>query len=311
MKKLDMNMIIGVLCAAGLVFLFSKWGAEIIFGPKVEHHASEDGHDDGHVAQAYTIDTGASEGHSDATDAANPAVFLAAANAETGEKIYKKCAACHKLDANGTGPMLGGIGGKAAGSVEGFAYSAAMLESGLTWDAPTLFKFLGDVKGTVPGTKMSFAGIKNEQERADLVAYLMGDAFDAAAFAAEAAAPAEEAHSEEATGEEATQTTAALPAGDAAVGENVFKKCKACHSVEAGKNGTGPSLAGIIGKSAGTVEGFKYSQAMAESGLTWDEATLAAFLANPKAVVAKTKMSFAGLKKEDEIANVIAYLAQH
>jgi cytochrome c len=100
----------------------------------------------------------------------------------------------------------------------------------------------------------------------------------------------------------------AMADGDAAAGEKVFKKCKACHTLEEGKNKVGPSLHGVMGRAAGTLEGFKFSSAMSESGLTWDDETMAKFLAKPKDLVAKTKMSFAGLKKEDDIENVIAYL---
>ena len=100
----------------------------------------------------------------------------------------------------------------------------------------------------------------------------------------------------------------ALAEGDAAAGEKVFKKCKACHSLEEGKKKVGPSLFGVMGKPAGAVDGFKYSKAMLASGLTWDDETLAKYLTKPKALVPKTKMSFAGLKKEADIANVIAYM---
>ncbi len=100
----------------------------------------------------------------------------------------------------------------------------------------------------------------------------------------------------------------AMADGDVKAGEKVFRKCKACHALEEGKKKVGPSLYGVIGRAAGTVEGFKYSSAMTESGLTWDDETLEKFLAKPKDVVAKTKMSFAGLKKEDDIENVIAYI---
>lgn len=100
----------------------------------------------------------------------------------------------------------------------------------------------------------------------------------------------------------------AMAEGDAAAGEKVFKKCKACHSLEEGKKKVGPSLFGVMGRAAGTVEGFKYSKAMLASGLTWDDETMAKFLTKPKTLVPKTKMSFAGLKKEDDIANVIAYI---
>lgn len=100
----------------------------------------------------------------------------------------------------------------------------------------------------------------------------------------------------------------ALADGDADAGAKVFNKCKACHTLEEGKNKVGPSLFGVMGRAAGAVDGFKYSSAMQESGLTWDDATMAKFLAKPKDLVAKTKMSFAGLKKEDDIENVIAYI---
>lgn len=98
--------------------------------------------------------------------------------------------------------------------------------------------------------------------------------------------------------------------GDAAAGEKVFKKCKTCHSLEAGKNMVGPSMAGIIGRAAGTVDGYKYSDAMAGSGITWNEDTLKQFLADPKGTVAGNKMTFPGLKKEDDLENVVAYLKE-
>lgn len=105
-------------------------------------------------------------------------------------------------------------------------------------------------------------------------------------------------------------SSAAFADGDAAKGEKVFAKCKACHSLEAGQNKVGPSLAGLFGRKAGSVEGFKYSDAMVNSGITWDEAQLSKYLENPKETVAGNKMSFPGLKKEDDREDVIAYLKQ-
>jgi cytochrome c len=102
-------------------------------------------------------------------------------------------------------------------------------------------------------------------------------------------------------------------AQDAAAGEKVFAKCKACHVADEDKNKIGPSLMGVIGRTAGTHPGFKYSKAMADAGaggLVWDDANLTSYLHDPKAMVKGTKMAFAGLKKDDEIANVIAYLKQ-
>ncbi|MGH6946909.1 MAG: c-type cytochrome [Kiloniellales bacterium] len=100
----------------------------------------------------------------------------------------------------------------------------------------------------------------------------------------------------------------ALSAGDAAKGERTFNKCKACHSLEAGKNKIGPSLHGLFGRTAGTVEGFKYSQAMADSGVVWDEETISEYLADPKWFIPGNKMTFVGVRDEDDRQDVIAYL---
>jgi len=100
-------------------------------------------------------------------------------------------------------------------------------------------------------------------------------------------------------------------AGDAAKGAKVFKKCKACHVADSAKNKVGPSLQGVVGRAAGSVGGFKYSSAMSgfgASGAVWDAATLDTFLTKPKALVKGTKMSFPGLKKPSDRADVIAYL---
>ncbi|MCY0095618.1 c-type cytochrome [Hoeflea ulvae] len=100
--------------------------------------------------------------------------------------------------------------------------------------------------------------------------------------------------------------------GDIDAGEKVFKKCKACHAVgEGAKHRVGPELNDLFGRVAGSAEGYKYSKAMmaaGEEGLIWDDANVARYLAKPKDMVKGTKMAFAGLKKDDDIANVLAYL---
>ncbi len=104
--------------------------------------------------------------------------------------------------------------------------------------------------------------------------------------------------------------TGVANAADVEAGEKVFKKCKACHTIEAGgKNKIGPNLHGILGSEAGTVEGFKYSKAFKEASFTWDETELAKYLADPKGYLKGNKMAFPGLKKEEDLANVIAYMS--
>jgi cytochrome c len=96
--------------------------------------------------------------------------------------------------------------------------------------------------------------------------------------------------------------------GDPAAGEKVFRQCQACHVIDAEQNRVGPHLVGIIGRPSGSVEGFKYSDAMANLGIVWDEETIAAYLANPREYVKGNRMAFAGLRDPQQIADVIAYI---
>jgi len=102
-------------------------------------------------------------------------------------------------------------------------------------------------------------------------------------------------------------TTGAQAEGDAVAGKKVFNKCRACHSFDAKKK-IGPTLADVMGRKAGTVEGFRYSKAFQASDVVWDEASMAAYLAAPRKFIKGTKMAFAGLRKPADIANVIAFL---
>ena len=122
---------------------------------------------------------------------------------------------------------------------------------------------------------------------------LFGPAFLAAAFLASSSAQA---------------------AGDAVAGKKVFNKCMACHDAKTDTDKVGPSLLGVIGRTAGTLESYlaKFSDNMKEAGaggLKWDEANLTAYLRDPKAVIPKGKMAFPGLKDDADLANVIAYLS--
>ncbi|HEY0202846.1 MAG TPA: cytochrome c family protein [Acetobacteraceae bacterium] len=101
---------------------------------------------------------------------------------------------------------------------------------------------------------------------------------------------------------------AARADGDPALGKVQFNKCAACHSAKAGENKIGPSLHGVVGRPSHSIDGFSYSDAMKAYNVTWTDEELNKYLENPRGVVVGTKMIFVGLKKEDERANLIAYL---
>src|SRR3954463_3212431 len=111
----------------------------------------------------------------------------------------------------------------------------------------------------------------------------------------------------------AASVLAALPAQaqDAAAGEKVFAQCRACHQIgETAKNAVGPVLNGLFGRKAGMIEGYSYSPANKNSGITWDEATFREYIKDPKAKIPGTKMTFPGLKDPKQIDDIVAYLKQ-
>lgn len=93
-------------------------------------------------------------------------------DAQRGAEVYRRCAACHSLERNRTGPKHCGLLGRRAGTVAGYDYSPAMREAGFIWDEAALDRFLSDPMRTVPGTKMGYAGVRDAQQRADLIAFL-------------------------------------------------------------------------------------------------------------------------------------------
>ena len=230
--------------------------------------------------------------------------LLASADIAKGEASFKKCAACHTANqggANGIGPNLYGIFGKDVGKhAAGFAYSDALAGKGGKWDWATMNEWLTSPKTFAPGTKMTFAGLSDATERANVMAYLnsLGSNLPLPAVPEVAAA---------APGGDAA---AAPVVGDAAKGEQVFKKCASCHTANAGgANGIGPNLNGVAGSKIGAhAAGFAYSDALKGKGGTWDDASLDAWLTNPRGFVAGNKMTFAGLSSAQDRADVIAYL---
>lgn len=158
---------VGALCGTFLVYLLIGMAAEGIY-----HTGGEGGEGE---AQAYTVDTG-SETEVEVASADGGAAFAdlyAAADAAKGEKLFKQCAACHKVNgSNGTGPHLDGVVGRDVGKVDGFTYSAAVAGHGGVWTPEEINNFITNPKGYIEGTKMGYAGMKKGEDRANVIAYL-------------------------------------------------------------------------------------------------------------------------------------------
>ncbi|WP_315760302.1 c-type cytochrome [Sphingomonas sp. Y38-1Y] len=109
-------------------------------------------------------------------------------------------------------------------------------------------------------------------------------------------------------GAAAVALPAGPPPGDAAKGKVAFARCAACHAVVPNKNGVGPSLAGVVGRKAASLPSYRYSPALQKSGLTWNEATIARFIAGPSKLVPGTKMMAPAVSNPQDQANIVAYL---
>lgn len=160
---MTMTKILGGFCGAFLVFLLGGFGAEFIYH---EQHG-----DDHH--QAYTIDTGADEAAEEVVEVAFADVY-ATADASAGEGEFRPCRACHQMEegANGAGPYLAGIVGRAVEGANGFGYSGALASATDTWTPEALNAFLENPGDYASGTSMSFNGIRDVEDRANLIAWL-------------------------------------------------------------------------------------------------------------------------------------------
>lgn len=162
----------GAFIGALLFLMLANWGASAIYnvGP-----AGHGGHGEDEIAQAYTIpvpetvDAGA-DGEEETVDFE---ALMASADLAQGEREWAKCRSCHQLNGNdGVGPHLNGVVGRDKASVAGFNYSSAALDMPGEWTHENLFDFIENPRGYMPGTSMSFAGIRDNQARASLIAFL-------------------------------------------------------------------------------------------------------------------------------------------
>lgn len=106
----------------------------------------------------------------------------------------------------------------------------------------------------------------------------------------------------------AVAVSSSASGADVEHGKKIFRKCKTCHFIDKEKNKIGPHLVGIFGRKAGSVEGYKYSKAMKAANVVWDEKTIDEYIAKPKKFIPGNRMTFAGLRKEEDRADLIAYL---
>ncbi len=163
---MTMTKTLGALCGALLVFLLGKWAADSMYGFY--------GHDK-HHAEAYVIDTG-----SDDADPVEEAIELAfadvyaAADASAGERLWRQCQACHALEPgrNGTGPYLHGVVNRDKHSAEGYEYSDGLLATTGAWTPENISDFIENPREYAPGTKMAYNGMRDIEDRANLIAYL-------------------------------------------------------------------------------------------------------------------------------------------
>jgi cytochrome c len=289
------NTIAGWTLFGGIVALgLSSLSAHYFLADK-EHRPEKMGY-----AIEGVVEEGAEGGAAAELPLAN---LLAAGDVAKGEAVFAKCKACHTAEqggANGIGPNLYGVVGEAvAAGRGGYAFSDALKAKGGKWDFASLNEWLKNPKAYADGTKMSFAGLPKGEDRANVILYLnsLGSNLPLPAPEAVPAAGA------------APAATAAL-VGDAAKGEAIFAKCKACHTVDqGGANGIGPNLFGVYGEAvAGDRGGYAFSDALKGHGGNWDDATLDQWLTSPAKFAQGTKMTFAGISDAQQRADVIAYL---
>ena len=326
MSTMEINKMVAALLTVGVVAAFSHFMAEVIMHPQIPAEPS-------YVVAGAAPEEPAGDAAADTMEE-DLAVLLAEADEGAGQAVAKKCTSCHTFDqggANRVGPNLWNTIDQPIANADGYSYSDALKGlSGESWTYASLNDFLKNPKGFAPGTKMSFAGLKKSDDRASLILYMRNQSDSPAplpepsAAAAPEEAPGEEAAAEapaeDGTGEAeaaeaagvaaASGVVALLAAADAGAGEKAAKKCTSCHTFDqGGANKIGPNLWNVVDKPIASVEGYKYSDALTGmAGDTWTFDSLDAFLAKPKDFAPGTKMSFAGLKKPEDRANLILYM---
>lgn len=169
---MTLTKVAGAFCGALLIYLLGAWAAEEIYHTGGGHGAYGE-----EAKKGYMIEVPEAGAPAEVEEGPSLEELLAVADVDKGAKVFAKCKACHKLEdgGNGTGPHLFNVVDRAVGSVDGFAYSGALVAVAQTWTAENLDGFFENPKKFAPGTKMTFTGLKKPADRANLIAYLQAN----------------------------------------------------------------------------------------------------------------------------------------
>jgi cytochrome c len=313
MDSLEVNKGIAAVLTAGIAFFLAGTIGDLL----VSNREPEK------TAIAIEMPTGGPSGGGAAAPAGpgNINGLIATADPAAGEAFTKKvCVACHTFNqggAAGVGPNLYGVLGAPHGHMAGFNYSDALKSKQGPWTYEELNDWLYKPSGYAPGTRMAFAGIPSDKQRADVIAYLRSLSPNPQPLPKAESAPAAAPAAAPPAGAQAPGTQGGLPPlapllakADPAAGETYTKTiCVACHTFnEGGAAGVGPNLYGVVDSPHGHMAGFNYSPAMKAKQGPWTLDELNEWLFKPAAYAPGTRMIFPGIPNAQTRANVVDYL---
>ena len=306
MDSTELNKVMAAFLTAGIVF-----GLGGVLGGKLIHSEHPE-------KPAFTIVSALPEGVSAGPKAVPIAALLAHADAAAGATdAGRQCGSCHSFTKGGAtmvGPNLYNVVMSTIADTPGYDFSSALKGKKGKWTFDDMNAWLKDPKAYAPGTKMAFAGINSDKQRADVIDYLRTlsdsplplppvpkEAPAGAALATDSGAPAG------ATGPSFTEL---VGQADVKLGEQASQRyCSACHGFDQGGAAlVGPNLYNVVDRPIAKVDGYSYSAALTAKHAAWTFDNLNAWLTDPKAYASGTKMAFAGIPSEKQRAAVVAYL---
>jgi cytochrome c len=312
MGGLEVNKGIAAVLVAGIAFFLTGFIGDLLVQNKVPEKVAID------IQMPQAAPAGGAAAPSGPPNIDN---LIATADPAKGEAFTKTiCVACHSFNqggAAGVGPNLYGVLGAKHGHMEGFNYSKGLASIPGPWTYEALNQWLYDPAAYAPGTRMTYAGIKNNQQRAEVIAYLrslspnpepLPPHHDDTAAATPASAPAAGAPAGAEGG--LPPIVPLLAKADPAAGEAYTKTiCVACHTfTEGGPAGVGPNLYNVVGGPHAHMAGFNYTAGMKAKTGPWTFDELNEWLYKPAAYVPGTRMIFPGIPNAQTRANVIDYL---